>query len=96
MKTIKMIPTPGPWHIMDLNDGRYRNLYVMAKGKAIVKMEPWNEMDADAHLICAAPDLLAALKLFAMEQCVCAHLLKHGHRCRSCKARAAITKAKGE
>lgn len=51
--------TPGPWHITDDNYGRYRDIYVMAKGRSIVRMEPWDTMDADARLIAAAPETAA-------------------------------------
>lgn len=60
-----MSHTPGPWALLcDEARGRPRCLVVDDLGNQIAEVNPhrnaWNE---DAHLINAAPDLLAACKL---------------------------------
>ena len=78
--------TPGPWAMVHEGgaDGGY---YIGAKDQVVIL--PRGRMDeADARLIAAAPDLLAALK---------AMVLNDAHEYRDCHkaARAAIAKAEG-
>lgn len=50
--------TPGPWTVERGNAGSNHPLFVVAPDRD--GLRPW--CDADAHLIAAAPELLAALK----------------------------------
>lgn len=103
--------TPGPWHAQPekLHGGKHhvvgRTPMVVREGQVIARMErslnakdePCAEAEANARLIAAAPDLLAALQNIAntlgratLDDCerhaFAAHLI----------ARAAIAKATGE
>jgi len=79
--------TPGPWAVADVGE-----VVVCATGRTLcdVYSSPATgdeQADADAHLIAAAPDMLAALEL----------LLPYLEDCRmDSEARAAIAKAKGQ
>lgn len=59
--------TPGPWNLWTGQTGAFE-VYVgePLRGDVIVQRHDWNhkaeESKANAHLIAAAPDLLAALK----------------------------------
>lgn len=53
-----VVGTPGPWRIRRLGDGKGYRIYA-ASGKATVAEVPAGHV-ADAFLIAAAPDLLAA------------------------------------
>lgn len=60
-------PTPAPWAFAEetvMNPGSER-LVRAVNGRivAFVSRDCWENRDANAHLIAAAPDLLAALKL---------------------------------
>jgi len=53
-----VLGTPGPWRIRRLGEGKGYRIYA-AKGKATVAEVPAGHV-ADAFLVAAAPDLLAA------------------------------------
>lgn len=53
-----VLGTPGPWRIRRLGDGKGYRIYA-ASNKALVAEVPAGHV-ADAYLIAAAPDLLAA------------------------------------
>lgn len=89
--------SPGPWKLQPFmnRDGFYVD---GPEGNAIVMVTKNENREADARLIAAAPDLLAACKhLLASHQfcevssgkdCECG-------RCICCEARAAVSKAEG-
>ena len=58
--------TPGPWTVCKIAEGFRQIIGVTTDGGKngfLIAIEPASEQDmADAHLIAAAPDLLAALK----------------------------------
>jgi hypothetical protein len=73
--------TPGPWRIGALESGQ-----AAVDGASGAEVTGWVSIP-DAHLIAAAPDMLAALEL----------LLPYLEDCRmDSEARAAIAKAKGQ
>lgn len=53
-----VLGTPGPWRIRRLGDGKGYRIYA-ASNKALVAEVPAGHV-ADAYLVAAAPDLLAA------------------------------------
>jgi hypothetical protein len=58
-----MVHTPGPWDIHDPSGGGSSNNWICADGLYIAEVDgEREEADANARLIAAAPDLLAALK----------------------------------
>lgn len=92
--------TPGPWVVFH---NKYRIPAVEVDGSVWsegfdsgVRLQ--SERDANAHLIAAAPDLLAALKelLDQGEGCAACGFGTPGCGCRYERARAAIAKAEGE
>ncbi len=94
MKT-KTTHTPGPWNIGERQDGQRVEPYpvnylpVSGHGQAIGRVYAGGfsdaNIEANARLIAAAPDLLAALK----------HLIRDGGRGDFPTAEAAIAKAEG-
>lgn len=86
--------TPGPWiaevdikgGTMEIRAARSRYILAVARGFA------------DAHLIAAAPDLLAALELgIALMECIEGNDFLNEHEAAfATAARAAIAKARGE
>jgi len=58
MPTDYLLGTPGPWRIRRLGEGKAYRIYA-ASNKALVAEVPAGHV-ADAYLIAAAPDLLAA------------------------------------
>ena len=86
--------TPGPWHVagkQTIKAGRDRWI-----GKA-----NWNNGEANAHLIAAAPDMYEALKV--AEEALCDLGVCQGPDCKepACsgvlmRVRAAMRKARGE
>lgn len=112
-KQIEAKHTPGPWSrgqdYQDLEVGsRYRNVVGVVDGSSnglfVAKvLVGSHETEANARLIAAAPDLLAALKLVPLraDNCRC-HLVENGN-CENCPPRwhrkmirAAIAKAEGK
>lgn len=97
--------TPAPWH---LYDGDADWLHVCDADQHWLAdigisndgdVDP-EESDANAHLIAAAPELLAALKTLSDSMCMAEeaeHLLEcdDAKSCSLCIARAAIAKAEG-
>ena len=79
--------TPGPWTPMGLDDGTW----IIGRGPNFVPPFAWATEEADARLIAAAPDLLAALERIATEGHEPERL---GFQAKAI-ARAAIAKAKG-
>lgn len=58
----KAAHTPGPWAIRPA--GRLmRNIFSPSGLDDVCVVSSWNHLEADAHLIAAAPDMLAALRL---------------------------------
>ncbi len=97
--------TPGPWRIKQSDSGHW---FVVSGGTgnpiAQTLRKVWRtEDEANARLIAAAPDLLAALEKLAQYADTCELFLRETHPGKadalgkrvSC-ARAAIAKAKGE
>lgn len=90
--------TPGPWSYTLEADGEYFTM-LGANGEAIVAgcgccSSPWCRNEADAKLIAAAPDLLAALKALSGLD-FGARGLKFDIDRASLMARQAIKKAEG-
>ena len=89
--------TPGPWTIAD---GESRRVYLINHGRDAVGETVYTETrnPADARLIAAAPDLLAALKGILREHDALQMAEgRTGDRWPAAtRARAAITKATGE
>jgi len=58
--------TPGPWHVVKHHDGRVAICHGPGSGFWVATISPyWPErVQANARLIAAAPDLLAALQGF--------------------------------
>lgn len=99
---MKTSHTPGPWHIQPSSS--FDASYVLIKpipGQVVAQVDKLPEMDANAALIAAAPDLLEALKfLDDNDRITCENAdfeIPAGEcPCCGCKARAAIAKATGE
>lgn len=53
------------------------------------------EAEANARLIAAAPELLAALRMFVLLDPRCHHGVEHCGECAACLGHAAIAKAEG-
>jgi hypothetical protein len=105
-----MNTTPGPWHIKKLGKQMYIESHSkngsggfvcdMQRGEAM--HEDYEYIDADAHLIAAAPELLDCLRfLLNPDNCAIAHA-KWGEGCNReevsemlSKAKLAIAKADG-
>ena len=89
--------TPGPWQIAD---GESRRAYLINHGRDAVGETVYTDTrnPADARLIAAAPDLLAALKGILREHDALQMAEgRTGDRWPAAtRARAAITKATGE
>jgi len=67
MTTTKTAHTPGPWLSMTVTRGLHR--VTDGKGKAIADIVASNPArDANARLIAAAPELLAALEFIAKRE----------------------------
>lgn len=105
--TTKATHTPGPW-VSPGTDGDDRVVCAAMQGKrrtlAHVYGEDADARDANANLIAAAPDLLAALEWLAREVRASAPMMRecigntnlNALMLREEQARAAIAKAKGE
>ena len=59
--------TPGPWEIRDIHTG-HGPVLLNDRNKIIATFDTGGPNEADARLIAAAPDLLAALKDIAGER----------------------------
>ena len=96
-----MSHTPGPWSIQRHDKGDSRRLLVVGKSGMVADVD-WNDKDeneANARLIAAAPDLLAALKSMlkravALDQSATVDGLANCDAI--AKARAAIAKAEAK
>ena len=92
-------PTPGPWEVAYLDHNGQR----VVKGEHIEIATCWHhsvgaiekEMEANAHMIAAAPDLLAALKWF-IDDIDGTHTVMVEFDENVERARAAIAKALGK
>jgi hypothetical protein len=83
----------GDWNIIPAGD-------CGAVAAVVSNMRPPEVVEGNAHLLAAAPDLLAALRTYATELCehsphseVCGKL--DDDQCFGCRARRAIAKAEG-
>ena len=90
--------TPGPWNTSAAENG---TVYAMgqAPGERLIAYLPINNFEgANARLIAAAPDLLAALRdlMPLMAECDCVDSDRQAPLCPCRAARAAILKATGE
>lgn len=93
--------TPGPWRVHDEfilagGEGRGGRVIAMNHDRIHYECEPENE--ANAHLIAAAPDLLAACidTLVEMREAGWTCSCSAGYpACAKCKIRAAVAKAQG-
>lgn len=87
--------TPGPWDASRCATPPGHTQYTIYAGDTRVAMA--FETDANAHLVAAAPDLLAALE--STTRCLAWHMNKHGTAGMDVliltNARAALAKAKG-
>ncbi len=54
--------TPGPWSLHETISDTARYLYVRSESGIVAEVTPLDEVDANARLIAAAPELLGALK----------------------------------
>lgn len=105
--------TPGPWSILDgaVYGAGHRICAIQTyfHGSKATQDKQYNEVKANARLISAAPDLVAALERLDL-RCTTDYLNpcwdgrpgdvagKHyamGDACSACNARAALAKAKG-
>ena len=67
--------TPGPWHLNP------RGWVVQSTGDIVTRLECSNNKDADARLIAAAPELLAALEsIAAIVPAIMSPEAEHGFR----------------
>lgn len=85
--------TPGPWKDTDRNDhpkamDGYVKIDAERQGIAYVFGDTKSEREANAHLIAAAPELLAVLRILVQQEW-------HPHLSTLDAARAAIAKAEG-
>jgi hypothetical protein len=97
--------TPGPWRFFDghRKDDLVSRHLVGANGQGFAKTVGLGDPEdiANAHLIAAARELLAALRPFAEQKCYGAeagyapHVCLNTPTCPTCAARAAIAKAEG-
>ena len=88
-----MTHTPGPWKLGTSCDGF---LTVTDGSKTICTVgaaDLFPQIEIDATLIAAAPDLFEALKDIPMN---CDHTYPHLFACWVCKAKAAIARAEGK
>lgn len=87
--------TPGPWEVRKYGSGGIDVIDRNASTVAAIHLDDGDSdiYEADAHLIAAAPELLAAL--IELEQLVTAHIPDEAENWAR-NARAAIAKAKGE
>ncbi len=94
MKTKTPKHTPGPWHYFpDDHDGFEGPSVQSGFGLVVYTLEPGEENEANARLIAAAPDLLAALRYMVEAQNT---FFDHADRRASlAKAKEAIAKAEG-
>lgn len=83
--------TPGPWVVQETNFAQQKNVYAQTDKPPIATVYgSTGENEANARLIAAAPDLLAALK-----ECITAvDVTMYGMAIHN--ARAAIAKATGD
>lgn len=61
-----MSHTPGPWKASEFMEGA--GLEIVADGRCIARAYPVLQRDANARLIAAAPELLAALKAVVLAE----------------------------
>jgi hypothetical protein len=99
--------TPGPWVVhfsraqVDAFDGEDGQPLPVCKLLWPIKKRSEAETRANANLIAAAPDLLAACKSAADDDCFCRDLRAMGPltpgnlRCSVCRCREAISLAEG-
>lgn len=100
--------TPGPWQVVASTDRRSRG-YIRRVGSVpgemavarVMQGRCFGEQDANARIIAAAPDMLAALELICTNYCpACGCDQKNTKGCNWCATyqigKAAIRKAKGE
>ena len=92
---MKVKHTPGPW------DVEHETEIIAAEGQRIAEADTRSinfvdgEANANAHLIAAAPDLLAACEAAkAIIDCICEE--GEADLCVRCVLRAAIAKARGD
>ena len=100
-----MAHTPGPWS-NDHSHPEWERNVVWAGDLVVAHVvdDQHDDADANAHLIAAAPELLAALKMWmelettcdGRRPCYCddPEIAKHG-KCYACMATDAIAKAEG-
>lgn len=96
-RTDRVSHTPGPWHCGTFREsGKAPGIDIGAENNSNVGIAHHQASDrtayetkANARLIAAAPDLLAALEPFANFAC------DVQNDCHNCRARAAIAKAFG-
>jgi hypothetical protein len=96
-------PTPGPWeHEPSTYDDLESYGVWCGDGIGLVctvysGLEPAGSSEANARLIAAAPDLLAACEAMFVHfpGCACDFGPIGGPKCFPCKVRAAVAKAKG-
>ena len=95
----KAAHTPAPWHFtkIAMHDGGHVVMFTAQNGQRTHRLDYAGEFkEADAHLIAAAPELLAALETAYMA--LIGYLPAHRNDVTDAAigaARAAITKAKG-
>lgn len=97
--------TPGPWRaVVDWPDRPVlfdTDDVLTAAGDPVCRMQGNVERAyADSRLIAAAPDMAAALEPYAKDPCECNLVATQRPEsvdpCRSCAARSALAKARGE
>ena len=85
-------PTPGPWETSVNDEGQW-DVCAEGGGDMVADLSASEHGEADARLIAAAPDLLAALKAMFADACDCGPDV----HCRSCElGLRAIAKAEGK
>jgi hypothetical protein len=84
--------TPGPWHV---EHGETTETLIV-DSQSVFVAEAAEDMEADARLIAAAPDLLAALERIEAHGREWDRSHLHEHECYEDIARAAIAKVKGQ
>jgi hypothetical protein len=87
--------TPGPWQFIESDDARVPDRIVSPAGAAVARGSIGVNR-ADAALIAAAPELLAALQRIVNSHGARAALLREGYADAVDEARAAIARATGQ
>lgn len=92
--------TPGPWypHCAEADHCLSSSVWGAEPGNqvAVIGGKKLDEMNANAHLIAAAPAMYEALKAIPDSALNCEHQYPHTYACWNCIVKAALAQAKGK